>query len=301
MCYMAMGYLQKTDPDTYHLVRMELQRQREEAERQHRIEEARRLQAMFDHLISTMKLHGLPDLHFKLAGTGGEMQFKLGDQSQGYGISGLPGIYTGGPRDGRAQGTQGSTQPGYEELKFKLGDSDATNTAANAPNASGPGIQGLPGIHLSGNGDSPATNGTGTSTSHQPAAPPDFSKMTPEQSEQMAKMVSSLPAAQQEKILAAAQGPAPANKAALDNSPTTQGKTESAIGDAKSQNIAAIVAGIGQQRPVTIYRLVTKGTIEEKIWELQQRKAALARDILGEGGFARALTRDDLNYLLAEV
>ena len=26
---MAMGYLQKTDPDTYHLVRMELQRQRE--------------------------------------------------------------------------------------------------------------------------------------------------------------------------------------------------------------------------------------------------------------------------------
>ena len=49
------------------------------------------------------------------------------------------------------------------------------------------------------------------------------------------------------------------------------------------------------------YRMLTSGTIEEKIWELQQRKAALARDILGEGSFARALTRDDLDYLLAEV
>jgi superfamily II DNA or RNA helicase len=58
---------------------------------------------------------------------------------------------------------------------------------------------------------------------------------------------------------------------------------------------------IGQDRTVIAYRMLTSGTIEEKIWELQQRKAALARDILGEGGFARALTRDDLDYLLAEV
>jgi SNF2 family DNA or RNA helicase len=40
--------------------------------------------------------------------------------------------------------------------------------------------------------------------------------------------------------------------------------------------------------------------VEEKIWELQQRKAALARHILGEDGFARALTREDLGYLLAD-
>jgi superfamily II DNA or RNA helicase len=58
---------------------------------------------------------------------------------------------------------------------------------------------------------------------------------------------------------------------------------------------------IGQDRTVIAYRMLTSGTIEEKIWELQQRKAALARDILGEGGFARALTRDDLDYLLADV
>jgi len=57
---------------------------------------------------------------------------------------------------------------------------------------------------------------------------------------------------------------------------------------------------IGQKRTVIAYRMLTEGTIEERIWELQQRKAALARDVLGEDGFARALTRDDLQYLLAE-
>ncbi len=58
---------------------------------------------------------------------------------------------------------------------------------------------------------------------------------------------------------------------------------------------------IGQDRTVIAYRLLARGTIEEKIWELQQKKAALARDILGEGGFARGLTRDDLDFLLADA
>ena len=58
---------------------------------------------------------------------------------------------------------------------------------------------------------------------------------------------------------------------------------------------------IGQERTVIAYRLLARGTIEEKIFELQQRKAALARDVLGEGGFGRALTRGDLDYLFAEV
>jgi SNF2 family DNA or RNA helicase len=56
---------------------------------------------------------------------------------------------------------------------------------------------------------------------------------------------------------------------------------------------------IGQDRTVIAYRLVARGTIEERIFELQQRKAALARDVLGEGGFGRALTREDIGYLLA--
>jgi superfamily II DNA or RNA helicase len=57
---------------------------------------------------------------------------------------------------------------------------------------------------------------------------------------------------------------------------------------------------IGQDRTVIAYRLLAVGTIEEKIWELQQRKAALARDILGESGFARALSKNDLEFLLAD-
>jgi superfamily II DNA or RNA helicase len=57
---------------------------------------------------------------------------------------------------------------------------------------------------------------------------------------------------------------------------------------------------IGQQRTVIAYRMLTQGTVEEKIWELQQRKTAFARDVLGEEGFARVLTRGDLDYLLGE-
>ena len=58
---------------------------------------------------------------------------------------------------------------------------------------------------------------------------------------------------------------------------------------------------IGQDRTVIAYRLLMQGTIEEKIWELQQRKAGLANDILGgEDGFARALDREALDYLFAE-
>jgi hypothetical protein len=41
---------------------------------------------------------------------------------------------------------------------------------------------------------------------------------------------------------------------------------------------------IGQDRTVIAYRLLTRGTIEEKIWELQQREAALSRELLGEDG-----------------
>ena len=55
---------------------------------------------------------------------------------------------------------------------------------------------------------------------------------------------------------------------------------------------------IGQTRTVIAYRMLATGTIEEKIWELQQRKAALVAEVLGEDGFARALTSEDLDYLL---
>lgn len=57
---------------------------------------------------------------------------------------------------------------------------------------------------------------------------------------------------------------------------------------------------IGQTRHVMAYRLIMKGTIEEKIRKLQQSKSALATDVLGEEGFAKALTVDDLRFLLSE-
>ena len=57
---------------------------------------------------------------------------------------------------------------------------------------------------------------------------------------------------------------------------------------------------IGQTQTVNAYRLISPGTVEEKIWDLQQRKAQTIVDVLGEEGFARSLTKTDLEYLFAE-
>jgi superfamily II DNA or RNA helicase len=58
---------------------------------------------------------------------------------------------------------------------------------------------------------------------------------------------------------------------------------------------------IGQDRTVIAYRLLAAGTVEEKIFELQQRKASLTREILGESALGKSLTREDLQYLFAEA
>ncbi len=55
---------------------------------------------------------------------------------------------------------------------------------------------------------------------------------------------------------------------------------------------------IGQQRPVTVYRLVTEGTIEEKILALHRDKRELAQDLLAEMDRARKLDLDELRALL---
>lgn len=57
---------------------------------------------------------------------------------------------------------------------------------------------------------------------------------------------------------------------------------------------------IGQTATVNAYRLISPGTVEEKIWELQQSKAQAISDVLGEEGFARSLSKADLEYLFAE-
>ena len=55
---------------------------------------------------------------------------------------------------------------------------------------------------------------------------------------------------------------------------------------------------IGQDKPVFVYRLVTEGTVEERILELQDRKRALADAALGEASQAGGITRDELLALL---
>ncbi len=55
---------------------------------------------------------------------------------------------------------------------------------------------------------------------------------------------------------------------------------------------------IGQERPVVIYRLVARDTVEERLLALQQRKRALADAALGQADQAAGLTREDLLALL---
>ena len=55
---------------------------------------------------------------------------------------------------------------------------------------------------------------------------------------------------------------------------------------------------IGQDKPVMVYRLVAKDTVEEGILALQDRKRAIANAALGEAGQAAAITREDLLALL---
>ncbi|MEI7968532.1 MAG: DEAD/DEAH box helicase [Betaproteobacteria bacterium] len=55
---------------------------------------------------------------------------------------------------------------------------------------------------------------------------------------------------------------------------------------------------IGQSRPVTVYRLVTSGTVEERIVQLHTEKRALADSILAEGEASALPSTDDLIGLI---
>ena len=55
---------------------------------------------------------------------------------------------------------------------------------------------------------------------------------------------------------------------------------------------------IGQTRPVSIYRLVTADTVEERVLALQEKKREIANAALGDSAQASALTRADLLALL---
>ena len=56
---------------------------------------------------------------------------------------------------------------------------------------------------------------------------------------------------------------------------------------------------IGQERPVMVYRLVSQGTVEERILGLQEKKRALFEAALSESSAATAITREDLLELFS--
>ncbi|HTM65159.1 MAG TPA: SNF2-related protein [Flavipsychrobacter sp.] len=57
---------------------------------------------------------------------------------------------------------------------------------------------------------------------------------------------------------------------------------------------------IGQTKNIFAYRLICKETIEEKMLILQERKRALASELVGDdSAFLKRLTRDDIAYLLS--
>ena len=46
--------------------------------------------------------------------------------------------------------------------------------------------------------------------------------------------------------------------------------------------------------------MISPGTVEEKIWDLQQQKAKTVADVLGDETFAKNLTQNDLEYLFSD-
>jgi non-specific serine/threonine protein kinase len=55
---------------------------------------------------------------------------------------------------------------------------------------------------------------------------------------------------------------------------------------------------IGQDKPVFVYKIIARGTVEEKILQLQEKKRALVKSIIAsEASFFKSLTKDDVKAL----
>jgi non-specific serine/threonine protein kinase len=57
---------------------------------------------------------------------------------------------------------------------------------------------------------------------------------------------------------------------------------------------------IGQTKNIFAYRMICTDTVEDKILKLQDRKRALARDLITDDeGFVKSLTKEDVEYLFS--
>ena len=57
---------------------------------------------------------------------------------------------------------------------------------------------------------------------------------------------------------------------------------------------------IGQDKPVFVYKIITRDTVEEKILQLQEKKRALVKSIIAtEASFFKSLTKDDVKALFS--
>jgi non-specific serine/threonine protein kinase len=57
---------------------------------------------------------------------------------------------------------------------------------------------------------------------------------------------------------------------------------------------------IGQDKPVFVYKIIARDTVEEKILQLQEKKRALVKSLITtEASFFKSLTRDDVKDLFS--
>ncbi|HXN22848.1 MAG TPA: hypothetical protein VOA41_08920 [Candidatus Dormibacteraeota bacterium] len=187
--------------------RRQLELQQQEAERQHRLEEVAKLNAMIGRLEHSLKLEGLPHLSLKSGDSAGS----------GYGICGLPGIATGGQRSGCSEAFDSHSNA----LKLKLGSEATIPQPAANPNSR----------ESANSGQTADATPAATQLSPEQAAAL-FAQLSPEQQMQILEQMENMqpPAFQTQKSTSGANEPARTEEPRLalklqGKSPTVQTET----------------------------------------------------------------------------